>query len=375
MQNNFESEDLASFLENKSLFYDKIDFSYVAKAYELLKPHITLPFVIHIVGTNGKGSTGRFLAHYLHKKDFKVLHYSSPHILNFCERIWLNGKDIDELSLELAHKNLQKIFDAKLLKKLTYFEYTTLLAIFLSSKKDYLVLEAGLGGEYDATNVVKNDLSIITKIGLDHQEFLGNTIEEITKTKLRACDNKMLLALQEFPEVLELAKDYDYFLAKEFDTSSLELPKFLKQNLNTALSALEYLGIEIDLDLLKDCQIFGRCQKINENITIDVGHNPQGAKALLKEFQDKKINLVYASLEIKDYALVLQILKPIIKKVFLLDIQNDKMAKKEDLIKVLKKLNLDFEDFKGIDKQKEYLVFGSFLCVEYFLNTYIFLRR
>ena len=94
-----------------------------------------------------------FLASYLSKKSFKTVHYSSPHILKFNERIWLDGRDSSDLELEIAHKTLQDILDTYLLEKLTYFEYTTLLALVLSSSLDYLVLEAGLGGEFDATNV------------------------------------------------------------------------------------------------------------------------------------------------------------------------------------------------------------------------------
>ena len=132
------------------------------QSWNILKHHITLPYVIHIVGTNGKGSTGRYLAHILYEKKYKVLHYSSPHILEFNERIRINGKDSTNEQLESAHIKLQKILPINILNKLTYFEYTTLLAFVLSDSLDYLVLEAGLGGEFDATNVVKNNLSLFT---------------------------------------------------------------------------------------------------------------------------------------------------------------------------------------------------------------------
>src|SRR5574344_1461603 len=86
--------NLKEFLEHKTLYYDKIDYSYIKKSADILLSHIKLPFTIHIVGTNGKGSTGRFLAFYLYKNGYKTLHYSSPHIKEFNERIWLNGADI-----------------------------------------------------------------------------------------------------------------------------------------------------------------------------------------------------------------------------------------------------------------------------------------
>ena len=83
MQVDLKKVNLQEFLEYKTLYYDKIDFTIVKSSWEILSKKIKLPFVIHIVGTNGKGSTGRFLAHYLHKIDYKVLHYSSPHIMKF----------------------------------------------------------------------------------------------------------------------------------------------------------------------------------------------------------------------------------------------------------------------------------------------------
>ena len=96
MQVDFKKATLIEFLEYKTMYYDKIDFTIVKSSWESLSSKINPPFVIHIVGTNGKGSTGRFLAYYLHKKDYKVLHYSSPHIMKFNERIWLNGNDISD---------------------------------------------------------------------------------------------------------------------------------------------------------------------------------------------------------------------------------------------------------------------------------------
>jgi dihydrofolate synthase/folylpolyglutamate synthase len=205
MQVDLKKANLQEFLEYKTLYYDKIDFTIVKSSWQILSKKIKLPFVIHIVGTNGKGSTGRFLAHYLRKIDYKVLHYSSPHIMKFNERIWINGSDVSDQNLEIAHRFLQELYEIELLEKLTYFEYTTLLAFYLSKDFDYLVLEAGLGGEFDATNVVENNLSLITTIGLDHQSFLGNSVEEIAATKMRSCDNKMIIGYQVFDEVIKTA--------------------------------------------------------------------------------------------------------------------------------------------------------------------------
>lgn len=360
------------FLDLKTMYYDKIDFNTIKVAWEFVRLYVKLPYVIHIVGTNGKGSTGRFLAHYLTKLNKQTLHYSSPHILKFNERIWMNGEDSSDETLETAHQKLQEIIPSAIIEKLTYFEYTTLLALLLSSKMDYLVLEAGLGGEFDATNVVINDLSLITAIGFDHQSFLGNTICEIATTKLRSCDNMMIVNAQEHEEVYEVAKAFNFAKAKTFDTSSLDMfPSYLRENLNLVLSALAYLNLPIDLEYFKEVQLFGRCQQIAPNITIDVGHNPLAASVILKEFQSKqkRVSLVYNSLKDKDYKMVLTILKPIINEVLIIDVEDLRVVQKEILIDVCKELELKVETFERTETQKEYLVFGSFTVVEKFLKT------
>lgn len=382
MKLDLKKVNLEEFLKYKTLYYDKIDFTIVRSSWDKLSTKIKLPFVIHIVGTNGKGSTGRFLAHYLNKKKFKVLHYSSPHILKFNERIWINGSDVSDENLEIAHKFLQELFEIELLEKLTYFEYTTLLAFYLSKDFDYLVLEAGLGGEFDATNVVENNLSLITTIGLDHQSFLGNTVEEIASTKMRSADNKMLIGYQVFPEVLETAykvkeqikqqrnKDIKIIEVKEFDKYELN-PKFatfLKRNLHLVIACLNELKIPLDLKLFDDTPLFGRCQKVLPNVTVDVGHNPLAALVLANEFKNKKVNLIYNSYKDKDYKTVLKILKPIIKTITIIELQDKRIVEKEELEKLIKQLELANNKTIKIEENEEYLVFGSFLVVEKFLT-------
>lgn len=382
MQVDLKKATLEEFLEHKTLYYDKIDFTIVKSSWALLSRKITLPFVIHIVGTNGKGSTGRFLAHYLHKKNYKVLHYSSPHIMKFNERIWINGNDVSDDNLQLAHKFLQELYPIELLSKLTYFEYTTLLAFYLSKDFDYLVLEAGLGGEFDATNVVENNLSLITTIGLDHQSFLGNTVSEIAATKMRSVDNKMLIGYQVFDDVIKTAYDVkqqileqrnrniEIIEVKEFEKYQLndKFASYLKRNLHLVIACLEELKIDIDLKLFDDVKIFGRCQKLRSNITIDVGHNPLAAQVIVKEFENRKITLIYNSYKDKDYEEVLKILKPIISKIIIIPLEDKRIVDKNSLLKIIKQLNIINEETINLQEDQEYLVFGSFLVVEKFLS-------
>ena len=382
MQIDLKKVNLEEFLEHKTLYYDKIDFTVVKSSWQILSQKIKLPFVIHIVGTNGKGSTGRFLAHYLHKTDHKVLHYSSPHIMKFNERIWINGSDVSDENLEIAHRFLQELYEIELLEKLTYFEYTTLLAFYLSKDFDYLVLEAGLGGEFDATNVVENNLSLITTIGLDHQSFLGSTVEKIAATKMRSVDNKMIVGYQVFDEVIKTAyevkkqileqrnRDIEIIEVIEFDKYPIneKFASYLKRNLHLVIACLNELKIPINTKLFDDVPLFGRCQKIASNITIDVGHNPLAAEVIKKEFENKKITLIYNSYADKDYVEVLKILKPIIKKVVIIDLDDKRIVKKEELQKVIKQLNITTQETIKIEENEEYLVFGSFLVVEKFLS-------
>lgn len=377
---DFQRCSLEEFLANKTMYYDKIDFSIIEESWKILKSCIEVPYVIHLVGTNGKGSTGRFLAHYLNKIGKKVLHYSSPHIKKFNERIWINGEDISDEDLEQTHKKIQNILPLDLLSKLTYFEYTTLLALYKANNMDYLVLEAGLGGEFDGTNVIKNDLSLITTIDLDHVVLLGNSIKEISYTKMRACDKNMIVGHQIHEEVFLHAKDlikernYELFCINDFDLSSfkidLNLPAYLLKNLDLCLSALQFLSIDINIEVFKSLHLKGRFEALNDNITLDVGHNPLAASEIKKLYKNKKIILIYNSYADKDYEKVLKILKPIIKEVQILSINDERMLKKETLIKLCGNLNIMVSDFKNIDNNEKYLVFGSFLVVEKFMGIY-----
>ncbi len=315
---------LDKFLALKPLYYDKIDYDRFPVIYKKIKKYFKLPKVVHIVGTNGKGSTGRALAHLLHAKGLHVGHFSSPHIIKFNERIWIDGRDVDDNTLEITHIELQNLLLLEDIKALSYFEYTTLLGMLIFCKKcDYVVLEAGLGGEFDATNVFEKQLSIVTPIGYDHESFLGTSIEQIATTKLRSVNNNLLLAKQYEKYVYELALSQveevnsNLYLAESYlnDEFYNELdcfikakkyPAFFKDNFSTAFCAFELLGFKADVNLLEGLKLFGRCQKISSNVTIDVGHNPMAAKVLLEHFIEKKVILVYNSYNDKEYKVILK---------------------------------------------------------------------
>jgi dihydrofolate synthase / folylpolyglutamate synthase len=377
---------LDAFLETKPLFYDEIDYARMPKAYESIASHFKLPTIIHLVGTNGKGTTGRFLAYMLKANGLHVGHYTSPHILHFNERIWLDGTDVDEASLEEAHQKLLSWLDPLMSQALSYFEYTTLLAMVIFSQKcDFVVMEAGLGGEFDATNVFPKCLSIITPIGLDHQAFLGETIEAIAQTKINSATGDIVIAKQYDAKITPIAQvkahalqSHFYDVETFFNEPSLkalvdyamkhQLPRYLHENFKTALCALTVLGYDCDLATFSPTILQGRCQKILPNVIMDVGHNVMAAKALVESLGGKKVFLVYNSYKDKDFKTILEVLKPIIQAILVIEIESPRAANQADLYDVAKALTLPISSFEAIQSDKEYLVFGSFSVVEAFLK-------
>ena len=375
--------DFSTFLEEKPLYYKEIDHQRVHQAYGVLKPHIQQPRTVHIVGTNGKGSTGRMIAHLAYKSGLSVGHFSSPHILKFNERIWLNGSDSSDEVLETAHQKLFMILGQERSDGLSYFEYTTLLALVVFEACDLMILEAGLGGEFDATNVCDKALSVITPIGIDHQAFLGDSIEEIAGTKIRSIQKQLLLAPQVHDEVLDVAQKivdekgatlYRYLPAPQHRTELEAIAKekswgeYLVENASVALQALDILDIAYDMDDLRTLELFGRFYPMTENIRIDVGHNPLAAQAIVNAL-DKKVVLIYNSLDDKAYETVLEILKPKVKRVEVIPIHSQRATTLSEIEKALKKVGIAYSYFENkIDKDESYLVFGSFYVVEEFLN-------
>ena len=357
--------NLNKFLNKKPLYYTKFDPKRVHRVFNRIKHHFDIPKTIHIVGTNGKGSTGRFLAEFLTKRGKKVFHYTSPHILQINERFWLNGKNIDDEKLDSYHKKLKKLLTKKEAKELSYFEYTTLLAAFISKETEFFVCEAGLGGEYDATSIFEPVLLLVTKIAKDHQLFLGKNIKQIAKTKLNVAKSPMIVGAQDKKIVCKIAKQ------KSIDVQCISKidQDFISQNRLLAYYGAKFLGFNPKLKEFKTKAIFGRWSKYKKNIILDVGHNPLAAKAAKKKLKGKKVFLIYNTFEDKKYQKILKILKPNIKKVFILKIKDKRALNKEELKKSLNKLMIPFDDFNfDFNKKSKYLVFGSFKVIEEFIR-------
>ncbi|MFA5215331.1 folylpolyglutamate synthase/dihydrofolate synthase family protein [Sulfuricurvum sp.] len=376
---------LETFLAQKPLFYDVIDYERFPKAYQSLCDLLTLPKIIHVVGTNGKGSTGRFLATALHRAGKKTGHYTSPHILSFNERIWMEGDTIKDTELEVVHEKLLALLTPETAESLSYFEYTTLLAIMAYEGCEYVVLEAGLGGEHDATNVFDKVLSVFTPIDFDHSAFLGNTIESIASTKLRSMQHKALLGKQKHAEVEAIAEEIakekgaalyrvEGYCTPQIIKAALHLAiknnlsDYLCDNLILAMSAYTSLGYTVDESLFDQAALFGRLSRIAPNVTLDVGHNALAAQAIAQSYAGKKVTLIYNTYGDKDYREILTLLSPIIEKVELIDVDENRIVQRPLLEAVLEDLGMVHGAFESVREDKEYLVFGSFSVAEAFLK-------
>lgn len=291
---------LKDYLSNKPLFYDKIDYSRFPRAFASVREAIKPREIIHIVGTNGKGSTGRFLAQILTEFGFCVGHYTSPHIFKFCERFWLKGRDVSDDELEKAHQFLQSVLNDEFKSSLSYFEYATLLAAVLFRECDYVIFEAGMGSRYDATGVFDKSLSLFTPIGLDHTAFLGKNIETIAQTKFyKPAKFALMNDFMDFRAVKigrEVAKEFgsNLLFAHEIlddnDKNALDeysrefaLADFMRSNLTLAYSGAKMI---LFLDANNRAQISPNLDEIiNAKFDVNIGEN------LVKDSPNLKINL------------------------------------------------------------------------------------
>ncbi|MGP1533517.1 MAG: bifunctional folylpolyglutamate synthase/dihydrofolate synthase [Campylobacter sp.] len=378
---------LDNFLENKPLFYKEINRARMPNAFKFVQGTFKIPKIIHLIGTNGKGSTGRFLAQML-ARGHSVGHYTSPHIFEFRERFWMNGAVASADALETAHERLIKILPPEVAHSLSYFEYATLLCAPLFEGFDFFVCEAGVGGEFDATNVFDKRLSLFTPIGFDHTALLGDTLEQIATTKFNAMADVALMN----DEMSELCADIARGIADKkgatlkFASQNLTnedkneikiyaqefgLPEFLRSNLTLSSSAFKELGFSLNLANLGALDLSGRCEKIAPNVTIDVGHNEMAAQALVKRFAGKKLNLIFNAFADKDIKAVLKAIKPIVKKTYIIEYETSGRELATAQVKeALRQLDMEFEGFTDVRADEEYLAFGSFYLVEAFLKRY-----
>lgn len=312
----------------------------VAQTANLTKP---APTVITVAGTNGKGSTCALMEAILLDAGYSVGVYSSPHLIRYNERVRINGSDLPDAEhcAAFAHIEAQRGEIS-----LSLFEFGTLAALhlFQQHKVDVVLLEVGLGGRLDATNVVDHDVSIITSLAIDHVDWLGDDINVIGYEKAGIFrSGRPAICGQRFApptvaahaddigaELFQVGIQYDYELESadswrwhsgSFDMAHLPVPSLPLQNAATALMALGSAKLAItDVNVvngLRQATLPGRMQIINERplILLDVAHNPHSADYLAQQisrrFTNKTIHAVVAMLHDKDIASTLAVLAPI----------------------------------------------------------------
>lgn len=271
--------------------------------------------VVLIAGTNGKGTTARTLEQLLLVQGYRVGVYSSPHLLRFNERLRINGQDVADNAWLAAFQLVEQLRQDI---PLTYFEFTTLVAfaILRAEQPDFCLIEVGLGGRLDATNIVEPDISVVTTVDLDHQAFLGPDRETIGRekagvfrpAKIAVCGDlqppQSIAAVAESTgaKLLQLNRDYHYQQTADSwqwqglrqQRHQLPLPQVPMQNVATSLTVLEQLEVLPDSELLQQeisrlC-LPGRMQWLRQQpaVLLDVAHNSQSAAYLAAQLQRLK---------------------------------------------------------------------------------------
>lgn len=291
--------------------------------------------VVTVAGTNGKGSTCAYIDAILTAHGLTVGRYSSPHFHQFNERILLAQQPIDDAQLVSA---FEAVDAARADIPLTYFEFTTLAAFYCYSQAqlDVWVLEVGLGGRLDAVNLIDADVAVLTSVGLDHQDYLGDTLMAIGREKAGICraGKPFVLGLHEPPaSVLDVAHTTGatvYQRGVAFDevangvrcgqtvypVESINLPAI---NVATAVQAA---ALVLDLQVpkvtqaLSQANLVGRMQQLlwqQQTVILDVAHNPEAAENLAKQLAGRQFAIVFAGLADKDLRGVVQALEPLAK--------------------------------------------------------------
>ncbi|MFZ0918186.1 MAG: folylpolyglutamate synthase/dihydrofolate synthase family protein [Candidatus Udaeobacter sp.] len=331
------------------------------------------PKVIHVAGTNGKGSVCAMIDSICRAQGYRTGLFTSPHLVTFRERIRVNGEMISQRAVAdglTTIRNLVANWDPHP----TFFEVTTALALKHFSdplgrgakpdseqlpslspdrdKLDVVILETGIGGRLDATNAIQSDVSVITQIDFDHEEWLGNTLAEIATEKAGIIKPRIpVVAAAQRPEAEKVirarAADCEaplQFINESYDCSPIALRgDHQKQNAALAIAAIHAakLGIHdraIALGLVS-MDWPARFQKWHERTIIDGAHNPAAARMLAETwreaFGDQKATLILAILSDKDLRGICEALVPIADSVFLPRIQSERATSPEELAKIL----------------------------------------
>jgi len=354
---------------------------------------------ILVGGTNGKGSTIEFLKNFLLSAGYKIGSYTSPHLLEFNERIKINDKSVEDKKIIRSFERIDKL---KKKTRLTYFDYATLAAfdIFSEEELDFAILEIGIGGKYDPVNLINSDLSIITNIELDHEKWLGSSLEEIGDQKAAILKKGKLAILgsEEMPnsvmtKATEICSSHfqlnkDFFVHEDkthwsysFSEKDCNLDLLSNGSLNSdaAASALTAYNLlsnrEVGFQsIIENTQLKGRCDIVN-NFILDVSHNPASVKNLIsfikKNFKEQKFKAIFASMSEKDSSSIIKEIAHLISEwnICFIDDKRFDIPSLINLTKSKVKADVNIADTvysaveRGYYEGTPYIVFGSFITV------------
>ncbi len=330
---------------------------------------------IHIAGTNGKGSTAHMLSSIIQEAGYKVGLYTSPHLKEFRERITVDNIQIEKSYVTKFISEHKFFFTSN---KFSFFEMTVGLAFyyFAYKKVDIAIIEVGMGGRLDATNILNPEVSIITNIGLDHTKFLGDNLSDIAFEKAGIIKQETPVVIGEAiketklvfqKKAIEMSAPIIFSDRKKTDNYNSDLKGIVqKKNIRTVVSALKFLkNYKITkknikdglLNVIKNTSFRGRWQVIKKNplIIFDVAHNVEAmtyvANQLLK-FSSKELHLVLGFVEDKSVSEIINLF-PLDSKFYFSSPMLDRAFPLEDLERLGKNLNLNFNIYPSVLKAFE----------------------
>ncbi|MCX7887646.1 MAG: bifunctional folylpolyglutamate synthase/dihydrofolate synthase, partial [Verrucomicrobiae bacterium] len=346
-------------------------------------PHERLRF-IHIAGTNGKGSVAAMCHSVLSTAGYRTGLYTSPHLVSFCERIQVDGRAIAETDLAELVADVQQLL-GRTVRPPTLFEVTTVLALryFEKCGTDIVILETGMGGRLDATNVVKPLVSVVTNVGFDHMEYLGDTLAKIAAEKagiIKAGIPVVTAATGEALEVIrKVAEQRRAPLIVVTDGVNRTPLKGPHQAINCAVAeaALRASGLRISEEQmargLASTRWPGRFDIVRREplLILDGAHNPDGARALASavqaEFPGRKFTLILGVLADKDYAGICRELVPLAERILCVPVPSPRTATAEELARACRPAETEVchDVYEAIEKTRnvDTLLAGSLYLV------------
>ena len=365
-----KAQDVINYLYSLPKLHEKADLSYIKKVLTFLDNPQDKVKTVHVTGTNGKGSTSYYLSSLLQKAGQKTGLFVSPYVFEFNERIQLNGRNISNQNLvEIANQIeliLAKIRRENPAFSLVTFEYEVVMAFlyFAREKCDYAVIEVGIGGEHDKTNVIMPEVSVITTVGLDHEKIIGPTLQDIAREKSGVIKKNRPVIIGNVPKevlpiiqqkaqeesapLIQLGKDFKISLQENLTyqdqnkkISFLPRPLVEGYDVGIGISAVSLLGVKLSAAEIKEAinqtKIPGRYQIVQNNplVILDGAHNIQAVQNLLnyahceQKRRQGQVRILIMMMKDKDIAQVFDLFHAT-DEVYLTTIDYPRAAKKKD---------------------------------------------